>query len=237
MRGLPARALREGRSAPEAEDMGVAFARAALRECQWEGFPSLAPSLRYPARADRACPHRIRDSSAARPSLAIPTRSRQSQPDPPKRAPCAFRPRIAQYRSGRLNKQPHDGIQERGQWTQSPTRAKIEDMSDNITNLTDDTFASSLSAPGEPMLVDFWAPWCGPCRMVAPVLEALAEQYRGRLRIAKVNVDDSPRIAESFRVSSIPTLILFKGGQAVDQIIGARPKADIQSLIDKHLAA
>jgi thioredoxin 1 len=109
-------------------------------------------------------------------------------------------------------------------------------MSESIVNLTDETFAGSVSASQEPVLVDFWAPWCGPCRMVGPVLEALASEYQGRVRIAKVNVDDNPKVASSYRVSSIPTLILFKGGQAVDLMIGAQPKASIQSLIDKHLA-
>jgi thioredoxin 1 len=109
-------------------------------------------------------------------------------------------------------------------------------MSDNIANLTDESFAGSISSSQEPLLVDFWAPWCGPCRMVGPVLEALADEYRGRVRIAKVNVDDNPKTASSYRVSSIPTLILFKGGEAVDHIIGAQPKASIQSLLDKHLA-
>ena len=109
-------------------------------------------------------------------------------------------------------------------------------MSETITVLTDENFASSVSSIQEPFLVDFWAPWCAPCRMVAPVLEALAQEYAGRARIGKLNVDDNPRTASSFRVSSIPTLILFKGGQVVDQMLGAQPKASIQSLIDRHLA-
>lgn len=110
-------------------------------------------------------------------------------------------------------------------------------MSEHIQDLTDDNFANALSSDQRPLLVDFWAPWCGPCRAVAPVLEALAKEYEGRVRIAKVNVDDNPKVAVSYRVSSIPTLILFKGGQIVDNMIGAQPKASIQSLIDKHLAA
>ena len=109
-------------------------------------------------------------------------------------------------------------------------------MSENIPALTDETFANTVATSAEPLLVDFWAPWCGPCRMVAPVLESLAQEYAGRVRIAKVNVDDNPRTAASFRVSSIPTLILFKGGQVVDSIMGAQPKASIQSVIEKHLS-
>ena len=109
-------------------------------------------------------------------------------------------------------------------------------MSENIKNLTDETFTTDISSSKEPVLVDFWAPWCGPCRMVAPVLESLAEEYAGKVRIAKLNVDDNPRAAATYRVSSIPTLILFKGGEAVDVIIGAQPRAALQSLLDKHLA-
>lgn len=110
-------------------------------------------------------------------------------------------------------------------------------MSEQIEELTDETFTKAMSSDAQPLLVDFWAPWCAPCRMVTPVLEALAKEYAGRLRIAKINVDDNPKVAVSYRVSSIPTLILFKGGQVVDNMIGAQPKASIQSLIDKHLAA
>jgi thioredoxin 1 len=109
-------------------------------------------------------------------------------------------------------------------------------MSDKITVLSDDTFDNQISSSTQPVLVDFWAPWCGPCRMVAPVLEALAEEYAGKVRIAKLNVDDNPRAAAAYRVSSIPTLILFKGGEAVDVVIGAQPRAALQSLLDKHLA-
>ena len=109
-------------------------------------------------------------------------------------------------------------------------------MSENITNLTDETFTKDISAGSEPVLVDFWAPWCGPCRMVGPVLEALAQEYAGKIRIAKLNVDDNPRAAATYRVSSIPTIIMFKGGEAVDVVIGAQPRATLQALIDKHIA-
>ena len=108
-------------------------------------------------------------------------------------------------------------------------------MSETIKNLTDETFDADLASSKEPVLVDFWAPWCAPCRMVAPVLESISEEYAGRLRIAKVNVDDNPRVAASFRVSSIPTLILFREGKVVDLIIGAQPRSSIQTIIDKHL--
>ena len=110
-------------------------------------------------------------------------------------------------------------------------------MSDKITELTDETFAGGVKAGPEPVLVDFWAPWCGPCRVVAPVLEALADEYSGKLRIAKVNVDENPRTAMSFHVQSIPTLLLFKNGQVVEQMIGAHPRESIKSVLDRHVAA
>src|SRR5262245_20188102 len=109
-------------------------------------------------------------------------------------------------------------------------------MSENIPSLSDENFDSTVASSKELLLVDFWAPWCAPCRMVAPVLEDLAAEYAGRLRIAKLNVDDNPRTAVCFRVSSIPTLILFHNGEAVDLIIGAQPRASIQAVLDKHLA-
>src|SRR5262245_55287445 len=98
-------------------------------------------------------------------------------------------------------------------------------MTDNMVVLTDETFAKDVASSEQPILVDFWAPWCPPCRMIAPVLEALAADYAGKVRIAKLNVDDSPRTASSFGVASIPTLILFKEGRPVDVIVGAQPRA------------
>ena len=110
-------------------------------------------------------------------------------------------------------------------------------MAENMIVLTDDSFADDVAASDQPVLVDFWAPWCPPCRMIAPVLEALAMDYAGKVKIAKLNVDENPRTASAFGVASIPTLILFKGGRPVDVIIGARPRADIEGVIKKHVAA
>ena len=96
--------------------------------------------------------------------------------------------------------------------------------------------ANFRSETGEGLtLVDFWAPWCGPCRMIAPVVEELASQYQGQLKVGKLNVDDNQGTAMQFRVMSIPTLILFKDGQPIDTIVGAQPKRAFERVIDKHL--
>ena len=86
-------------------------------------------------------------------------------------------------------------------------------------------------------LVDFWAPWCGPCRMVGPIIEELSGDYQGKIKVGKLNVDDNPRTAMSFRVMSIPTVILFKDGQPVETLVGAMPKSAYQARLDKHLPA
>jgi len=115
--------------------------------------------------------------------------------------------------------------------------SRVKAMTENMVVLTDETFAKDVAASDQPILVDFWAPWCYPCRMIAPVLEALAADYAGKVTIAKLNVDDNPRTAGAFGVASIPTLVLFKGGKPVDVIIGARPRAEIEDVLKKHIAA
>lgn len=92
---------------------------------------------------------------------------------------------------------------------------------------TTDKFESDVLASQKPVVVDFWAEWCGPCRMISPILEEIAEEYREKLTIAKVNVDQEPDLAMRYNVTGIPLLGVFKGGQMVKQLVGARPKADL----------
>ena len=101
--------------------------------------------------------------------------------------------------------------------------------------LTDATFETEVVQSDQPVLVDFWAPWCGPCHTVAPVIEALAEEYDGKAKIAKLNVDDNPQISQRFNVRSIPTLMVFKGGELVETVVGARPKAQLEQLLDQYI--
>ncbi|MDN5364251.1 MAG: thioredoxin 1 [Eubacteriales bacterium] len=108
-------------------------------------------------------------------------------------------------------------------------------MAGNVVELNSTTFNTEISNSQVPVLVDFWAEWCGPCRMIAPVVEELANEYAGRLKVAKLNVDENRNTAIQYGVMSIPTLILFKNGQPVERIVGFRPFSDLKSVIDKHL--
>jgi thioredoxin 1 len=109
-------------------------------------------------------------------------------------------------------------------------------MADNVTAVSDDTFDEQVGLSELPVLVDFWAEWCGPCKMVAPVLEEIADDKVGALRIVKLNVDDNPRTAQRYQVMSIPTLLLFKGGEPQSRIVGARPKSAILSEVEPFLS-
>lgn len=106
-------------------------------------------------------------------------------------------------------------------------------MGENIINVTDSTFESMVLKSEIPALVDFWASWCAPCRAIAPIVDEMAQEYSGRLRVVKVNVDDNPATPGKYGVRGIPTLILFKGGKVVDQLVGAVPKTQIKELIEK----
>ncbi len=105
----------------------------------------------------------------------------------------------------------------------------------DVKIVTDETFEAEVLKAEGPVLVDFWAPWCGPCRVVGPVLERVANAYAGRVSVAKVNVDDSPRVAEALGIRSIPTIALFIGGEAVDGVMGAVPQPVFHEMLDKHL--
>ena len=110
-------------------------------------------------------------------------------------------------------------------------------MAGNETlTFNDDTFDSDVLKAEVPVLVDFWAEWCGPCRQMTPTIDALASEYNGKVKIGKLNVDDSGQTAMRYNVRSIPTLLLFKNGQVVEQRVGAMGKGEVQKMLDAHVA-
>ena len=106
----------------------------------------------------------------------------------------------------------------------------------NATAVSDATFEAEVVNSSVPVIVDFWAEWCGPCRMIAPILDEIAANYAGRVKVVKVDVDSNSRTASQFSVMSIPTLLFFKNGKVQDQIVGALPKKMLQEKVDKFLA-
>ncbi|MFP4120106.1 thioredoxin [Coleofasciculus sp.] len=101
--------------------------------------------------------------------------------------------------------------------------------------VTDASFKEDVLDSDVPVLVDFWAPWCGPCRMVAPVVDEIAQQYEGQIKVVKLNTDENPNVASQYGIRSIPTLMIFKGGQRVDMVVGAVPKTTLANTLEKYL--
>jgi thioredoxin 1 len=108
-------------------------------------------------------------------------------------------------------------------------------MSDVVITGSDDTFEAEVLKSELPVLVDFWAPWCGPCHMIAPVVEEIAKAQQGKLKVVKMNVDDNNQAAQTYGIMAIPTLILFKGGQLKEKFVGVLPKAKLVDAIAKHI--
>ena len=115
---------------------------------------------------------------------------------------------------------------------ESPTR-----MSQNTVTLTDGSWETDVLKSDVPVLVDFWAEWCGPCRMVGPTVDAIAEEFKGKLKVGKLNIDDNGDIAMRYQVRGIPMFLLFKDGQIVEQKVGAMGKSDFLKMIEKHVSA
>jgi len=127
----------------------------------------------------------------------------------------------------------NDPSREEATWGERTRRIVM--ASENLTELNDANFEEEILKASTPALVDFWAPWCGPCRVVGPIVEEIAEKYAGRIKVAKLNVDDNPITPGKYGIRGIPTLILFKDGEAVDQIVGAVPKGQIEAMLQKVL--
>jgi len=136
---------------------------------------------------------------------------------------------IVQCRNcGTKNRIPGSRIHDRAVCGRCRRPITVGASSPGVVNVTDSNFAREVLEHAGPVLVDFWAPWCGPCRMVSPVLEELAKEYSTRLKIAKLNVDENPSTASRYSIRSIPSMLFFKGGKAVHTLMGARLKEELQ---------
>jgi thioredoxin 1 len=109
-------------------------------------------------------------------------------------------------------------------------------MAGAVVEFTEGNFGQEVTGSSTPVLVDMWAAWCGPCRMIAPVVEEMAGKYQGKIKIGKLNVDDHPQVAAQFRIMNIPTLLLFKGGQEVDRIVGVVPREELTRRVERLIA-
>ena len=107
--------------------------------------------------------------------------------------------------------------------------------SKSVTEIMDSVFDAEVLESEIPVLVDFWAPWCGPCKALSPVIEEISETYKGKVKVSKINVDENPETTMKFRIRSIPTLIAFKDGEVADQIVGAVAKSEIEKILDKAI--
>ena len=106
---------------------------------------------------------------------------------------------------------------------------------ENVQTFTDGNFDDSVLKSGAPVLVDFWAEWCGPCKRLGPTVDALATEYAGKVTVGKLNVDENPNISSKFQIRGIPTILIFKGGQVVESLVGLAQKEDLKKVLDKHI--
>jgi thioredoxin 1 len=106
---------------------------------------------------------------------------------------------------------------------------------ENIVTIDEQNFGQEVTSATTPVMLDFWAPWCGPCKMIAPALDELATEYKGRVKVGKVNVDENQNLAVRFGISGIPAVFMVKGGEVIDQVVGARSKKDFKAMMDRAI--